>query len=34
MEGQPLLNFMEEQFESICFRDLGYLENICFNMFA
>lgn len=29
-----LLNFMKEQFETICYGDLDYLENTCLDLFS
>lgn len=31
---EELLNFMKEQFETVCFGDLQYLEGTCLDLFA
>lgn len=31
---EELLHFMKEQFETVCFGDLGYLESTCLDIFA
>jgi len=31
---EELLNFMKEQFETVCFGDLSYLEGTCLDIFA
>ena len=31
---EELLNFMKEQFETVCFGDLQYLEGTCLDIFA
>ena len=31
---EELLHFMREQFEEVCFGDLGYLEGTCLRIFA
>lgn len=31
---EELLHFMKEQFETVCFGDLGYLEGTCLNIFS
>lgn len=31
---EELLNFMKEQFETVCFGDLQYLEETCLDLFA
>ena len=34
LSDDELLHFMKEQFETICFGDLDYLEGTCLNNFA
>lgn len=34
ISDDELLHFMKEQFEEICFGDLGYLEGTCLNNFS
>lgn len=31
---EELLNFMKEQFETVCYGDLDYLEGTCLDIFA
>ena len=34
ISDEELLHFMKEQFEEVCFGDLGYLEGTCLRIFA
>ena len=34
ISDDELLHFMKEQFETVCFGDLEYLEGTCLNIFA
>ena len=34
ISDEELLHFMKEQFEGVCFGDLGYLEGTCLQIFA
>ncbi len=34
ISDEELLHFMKEQFEEVCFGDLGYLEGTCLQIFA
>lgn len=34
ISDEELLHFMREQFEDVCFGDLGYLEGTCLRIFA
>ena len=34
ISDEELLHFMKEQFEQVCFGDLGYLEGTCLQIFA
>lgn len=34
ISDEELLHFMREQFEEVCFGDLGYLEGTCLEIFA
>ena len=34
ISDEELLNFMKEQFETVCFGDLQYLEGTCLDLFA
>lgn len=34
ISDEELLHFMKEQFETVCFGDLDYLEGTCLNIFA
>lgn len=34
ISDEELLNFMKEQFETVCFGDFDYLEGICLDIFA
>jgi len=34
ISDEELLNFMKEQFETVCFGDFDYLESTCLDLFA
>lgn len=34
LTDEELINFMKEQFETVCYGDLGYLEGTCLDIFA
>ena len=34
ISDEELLNFMKEQFETVCFGDFDYLEGTCLDIFA